>query len=201
MDLADASGLDSLTMRQLAGQLGVEAASLYNHVANKDEILDGMADLIVSEIDLPSQDAGWKESMRRRAVSARDVFSRHPWASGLVDSPERAGAARWEYSDRVLGVLLEAGFSPEMAMNAFLILDGYIYGFVRQSVNMSQGVETDSIEVAEQTLAVISPDLYPHLHDVIVESAMKVGFDEAGVFELGLELILEGLERRLEPRK
>jgi AcrR family transcriptional regulator len=199
MVLADTSGLGSLTMRQLAGQLGVEAASLYNHVANKDEILDGLADLIVGEIDLPSMDVGWRESMRRRAISAHEVFSRHPWAIDIVDSPERSGPARWAYSDRVLGILLEAGFTTEMAMNAFIILDGFIYGFVRQSLTLAPPEGLDSLDVAEQTLAVVSRDLYPHLHDVIVESAMKVGFDEAGVFDLGLEFILDGLEARLSP--
>jgi len=197
MGIADSADIDSVTMRQLACKLGVEAASLYYHVANKDEILDGMADLIVGEIDLPTADVGWRESMRRRAVSAREVFSRHPWASALVDSRERTGPARWAYTDGVLGVLLGAGFSSEMAMNAFLILDGYIYGFVRQSANMSPEDGVDSAEVAEQVLAAIPPDVYPSLNQVIVESAMRVGFDEPAVFEIGLEFILNGLERRL----
>jgi len=197
MDIADERGLDALTMRELARRLGVEAASLYNHVANKDEILDEMSDLIVGEIDLPTVDVGWRESMRRRAVSAREVFSRHPWGSSLIDSRERQGLARMSYTDAVLGTFLHAGFTPAMAMNSFLVLDGYIYGFVRQSADMSPGDGSDSIDVAEEALAALSADQYPNLTRVIVEHAGKVGFDQEAVFEFGLDLILDGLERSL----
>src|SRR5665647_1690818 len=100
--LADEDGIESLTMRELGLRLGVEAMSLYNHVANKDDILDGMMDLVVAEIDLPSDEVGWREAMRRRAISARDLFSHHPWASVLMDSRESSGPARLRYLDWVI---------------------------------------------------------------------------------------------------
>ena len=142
--LADEDGIESLTMRELGLRLGVEAMSLYNHVANKDDILDGMVDLVVSEIDLPSDAVDWKEAMRRRAISAQAVFSRHPWASGLIDSRESSGPARLRYFDWVVGTLRRAGFTLEMAARAFSLLDSYIYGFGRQQLNMSAGGDIDA---------------------------------------------------------
>jgi AcrR family transcriptional regulator len=193
MKLADETGIESLTMRELGRRLGVEAASLYNHVAGKGDLLDGMADLVAGEIDLPSDGVGWKEAMRRRAVSARDVFSRHPWASGLLDSREGMGPAQLSYADGVLGTLLRAGFSPGAAANAFLVLDSYIYGFERQRSSLSLGDGVDSTEVAEEVLAAIPPDAYPSLMRVAGEFAVKP-YDEAAVFAFGLGLILDGLE-------
>ena len=135
MDLADERGIESLTMRELGRRLGVEAASLYNHVSGKDDVLDGMVEQVVSQIDLPGEDVDWKEAMRRRAVSARAVFARHRWAAGLIDSRERSGPGSLSYADRVLGTLLRAGFSPRVAGNAFVALDSYIYGYERQRSN------------------------------------------------------------------
>ncbi len=132
MDLADEEGIDALTMRELGRRLGVEAASLYNHVAGKDDLLDGMADLATAEIDVPREGVSWKEAMRRRAVSARETFARHRWAAALIDSRDRSGPSRLSYVDRVLGVLIQAGFSPTAAANALLVLDSYLYGFERQ---------------------------------------------------------------------
>ena len=127
VSFVDEAGLGALTMRELGQRLGVEAMSLYNHVANKDDILDGMVDLVVGEIDLPSDTADWKEAMRRRATSAQAVFTRHPWASGLVDSRQSSGPARLRYFDWMVGTLRRAGFSLEMSARAFSILDSYIY--------------------------------------------------------------------------
>src|SRR5665647_3886444 len=137
VSLVDEAGLGSLTMRELGQRLGVEAMSLYNHVANKDDILDGMVDLVVGEIDLPSDTVDWKEAMRRRAISAQAVFSRHPWASALIDSRESSGPERLRYFEWVIGTLRRAGFTLEMAARAFSVLDSYIYGFGRQQLNMS----------------------------------------------------------------
>ena len=197
MQLADERGLGFLTMRELGLRLGVEAASLYNHVTGKDDILNAMTDLAADEIDVPSNDVDWKEAMRRRAVSARDVFARHPWASGLLDSRERSSPAGLSYADRVLGTLLGAGFSPRAAANAFVVLDSYIYGFERQRSNFSTGSDMDSTEVAEEVLAAIPPDALPSLMRVAGEFA-TAPYDEAAVFDLGLGLILDGLQRLLE---
>jgi AcrR family transcriptional regulator len=195
--LADKEGIESLTMRELGLRLGVEAMSLYNHVANKDDILDGMVDLVVSEIDLPSDTADWKEAMRRRAISAQSVFSRHPWVSALIDSRVSSGPARLRYFDWMLGTLRRAGFTLEMTARAFSILDSYIYGFGRQKLNMSAGGDIKPEELAEAFLRSIPAAEYPDLREMVVEYAMKSGHDESADFEFGLNLILDGLQRLL----
>ena len=196
--LADEDGIESLTMRKLGLRLGVEAMSLYNHVANKDDLLDGMVDLVVSEIDLPAAAVDWKEAMRRRAISAQAVFSRHPWASGLIDSRESSGPARLRYLDWVLGTLRQAGFTLELAARAFSVLDSYIYGFGRQRLNMSAAPDITPEEMAEAFLRAIPADEYPYLREMVVEHAMDAGYDEGADFAFGLDLILDGLERLLD---
>jgi len=197
MDLADASGIESVTMRELGRRLGVEAASLYNHVAGKEDLLDGMVDFVVAEIDLPSLDVHWREAMRRRAVSARGVFSRHPWAAGLIDSRGRSGPSSLSYADRILGTLLHAGFSPGLAANAFVALDSYIYGFERQRSNIWPAEDEETTAVAQEVLAAIPEGGYPSLARVATEYATEP-YDDADAFDFGLGLILDGLQRLLK---
>jgi AcrR family transcriptional regulator len=196
IELADERGIDALTMRELAGKLGFEGASLYYHVTSKDDLLDGMTELVAAEIDVPSEAHDWKEAMRRRALSACDVFSRHPWASAIMDSREHSGPAQLAYADRVLGTLLAAGFTPRAAANAFLILDTYIHGFLRQRSGLSlpEGVET--FDVADELLAELSPAAYPSLLAIAADFAVHP-HDEVAVFDQGLDLLLDGLERTL----
>jgi len=194
LDLADERGIDALSMRELGRRLGVEAMSLYNHVSNKDDVLDGMLDLVVSEIDLPSGEVDWREAMRTRAVSARQVFAHHPWASALLDSRETSGPGRLRYFDWVIGTLRRAGFPVGLALHAFSALDSYVYGFGRQELNMAAG-EGDPREMAEAFLAAIPADEFPYLTEVITGHMLKVGWDENADFEFGLGLILDGLER------
>jgi AcrR family transcriptional regulator len=196
--LVDEHGIDALTMRELGLRLGVEAMSLYNHVANKDDILDGMIDLVVGEIDLPEDVVGWRQAMRTRAISAQAVFARHPWASPLIDSRQSSGPARLRYFDWVLGTLRQAGFSLEMAAHAFSVLDSYIYGFGRQSLNTSVGPDADPQEMAEAFLRAIPADEYPYLREMTVGYSVAGGRDEDADFAFGLDLILDGLERLLE---
>ena len=196
--LADEDGLESLTMRELGLRLGVEAMSLYNHVANKDDLLDGMVDLVVSEIDLPADTVEWREAMRRRAISAQSVFSRHPWASGLIDSRESSGPARLRYLDWVVGTLRRAGFTLEMAARAFSLLDSYIYGFGRQRLNMSAGGDIEPEEMGAAFLRALPADQYPYLREMVVDHAMGSGYDESADFEFGLDLILDGLQSLLD---
>ncbi len=171
--------------------------SLYNHVANKDDILDGMMDLVVGEIDLPSDEVGWREAMRRRAISARDVFSRHPWASVLNDSRESSGPARLRYFDWVVGTLRRAGFSIDQAARAFSVLDSYIYGFGRQQFNMSAGGGASVEETAESFMRAIPADEFPYLTEMVVDYALKGDHDDSADFDFGLDLILDGLQRIL----
>jgi AcrR family transcriptional regulator len=199
IDLADESGLDGFTMRKLGQRLGVEAMSVYNHVANKDDILDGMLDLVVSEIDLPSGDVDWRVAMRRRAASAREVFGRHPWASALNDSRESSGPRRLHYFDWVIGTLRRAGFSVELAVHAFSAIDSYIYGFGRQQLNVAAG-EGTAEESAQAILSAIPAGEFPYLAEVITDFVLNVGYDEKVDFEFGLGLILDGLERARDQR-
>jgi AcrR family transcriptional regulator len=196
MDLADERGIESLTMRALGRRLGVEAASLYNHVSGKDDVLDGMVEQVVSQIDLPGEGVDWMEAMRRRAVSARAVFARHRWAAGLVDTRDRSGPGSLSYADRVLGTLLAAGFSPRAAGNAFLALDSYIYGYERQRSNISLGDEEDGTEPAREVLEA-AQGAFPSLVAVAMEYAAEP-FDDEAAFGFGLDLILDGLRRLLE---
>jgi AcrR family transcriptional regulator len=197
--LADEKGIESVTMRELGLRLGVEAMSLYNHVDNKDDVLDGMVDLVVGEIDLPSDAVGWREAMRRRAISTQAVYSRHPWASALMDSRTRSGPARLQYFDWLLGTLRQAGFTREMTARAISVLDSYVYGFGRQQLNMSAGPDVTPEDVAEAFLQGMPAGGYPHLREMVVEYALKPGRDVDADFEFGLSLILDGLQKVLDP--
>jgi len=196
--LADEAGIESLTMRKLGQKLGVEAMSLYNHVANKDDLLDGMVDLIYGEIELPSGAAGWKEAMRQTALSARAVLSRHRWAITLMESRLRPGPANLRHHDSVIGTLRRAGFSLELAIHAFSALDSYVYGFALQELTLPFDTPEELAEVAETILRQFPADEYPYLAETAVEHVTKDGYDFADEFEFGLDLILDGLERLQE---
>ncbi len=191
---ADERGIESLTMRKLGEALGVEAMSLYNHVANKDELLDGMVDIVFSEVGLPSGEVDWKTAMRRRAVSARQVLSRHRWAIGLMESRTSPGPATLRHHDAVIGCLRGAGFSVAMAAHAFSLLDSYVYGFALQEATLPFDTAEQTAEVAEMILSGLQPDQYPHLTELAVEHVLKPGYDYGNEFEFGLDLILDGLE-------
>jgi AcrR family transcriptional regulator len=192
--LADASGIEALSMRKLGQELGVEAMSLYNHVANKDDILDGIVDLVFGEIALPSGEGDWKPAMRKRAISAHEALLRHPWAPSLMQSRTRPGPATLRHHDSVLGSLRTAGFSLVMAAHAVSVIDGYVYGFALQQINIPLQSREQVAVVGESILRQMAGD-YPHLAEMITKHAMKPGYDYSKEFEFGLDLILEGLER------
>ena len=194
LNLADAKGIDSLSMRNLGEELEVEAMSLYNHVANKDEILDGIVDLVFSQIALPSGRAGWKTAMRKRAISAHEALLRHPWAPSMMQSRSRPGPATLRHHDSVLGSLRNAGFTLVMAAHAVSVIDGYVYGFALQQINIPLQSREQVAAVGESILGQLAGD-YPHLAEMITKHAMKPGYDYADEFEFGLGLILDGLER------
>lgn len=196
-EIADERGVAAVTMREVGSRLGVEAMSLYNHVANKDDILDGMVDRVVGQLDIPADADDWRDAMRRRAISARDVFSRHPWVPALLDSRESSGPTRLRYLDSILGALVRAGFSIDGAQRAFSLLDSYIYGFGMQQVNFSAADGASTEEMAEAILAYIPAEEYPYLHRM-ASHAMEVGYDADADFEFGLEIILDGLKRILD---
>jgi len=198
MALADERGLDALTMRKLGEQLGVEAMSLYNHVANKVDLLDGMVDLVFAEIGLPDSRADWRSAMRDRAVSARAALGRHPWATGLMETRMSPGAATLRHHDAVLGTLRAGGFSVVMAAHAFSLMDSYIYGFCLQETGLPFDATDDMEEIIEAMLGGIPADEYPHLRELTVEHVLQPGYDYGDEFAYGLDLVLDALAAQIE---
>jgi AcrR family transcriptional regulator len=192
---ADESGIGSLSMRKLGEALGVEAMSLYNHVASRGDLLDGMIDLVFGEIGLPPGGAGWKTAMRQRALSARQALSRHPWAIGLMESRSTPGPATLRHHDAVLGSLRQAGFPVALAAHAFSVLDSYIYGFALQEASLPFEAGEETADLARMIMARFTPDQYPHLTELTLEHVLQPGYDYGNEFEFGLDLILDGLER------
>lgn len=202
--LADAGGTDSLTMRNLAREVGVKPMSLYHHVANKEEVLDAMVDAVFSEIELPPESTDWMTALRRRADSARTALSRHPWAIGLMESRTTPGPATLRHHDAVIGCLRGAGFTIEMAAHAYSLLDSYVYGFALQEINLPFSTTEESHEVAGAILQQFPADRYPHLVEMATGHVLRPGYDHGDEFHFGLELILDGLEtmvRRLPARQ
>jgi AcrR family transcriptional regulator len=191
--LADAGGIRSLTMRNLAQQLGVKAMSLYHHVANKEEILDGIVDIVFSEIEMPAPADEWRPAMRVRAISARQVLRRHPWATPLMNSRATPGPATLHHLDAIIGTLRRGGFSVQLAAHALSVIDGYIYGFALQEAALPFDGSDTVAEVAGQILEQLPTDGYPYLTELTIEHVLQPGYDYGDEFEFGLDLILDGL--------
>jgi AcrR family transcriptional regulator len=191
--LADEGGIEALSMRKLAKELGVEAMSLYNHVANKDEILDGIVGLVASEIDLPSDTADWKTAIRQSAISTRDVLLRHPWASSLWMSRQGGGSARLRRGEWVLRTLREAGLSKDLTYHAYHIVESHILGFTFQQLSFPYSGE-ELAGMAKTFLQQLPADEYPDFVEHVMQHLEPRHGDEGG-FELGLDLVLDGLER------
>ena len=195
--LADERGIEELTMRKLARELGVEAMSLYNHVASKGDLLDGMIDLVFGEIEPPSLELDWKTAMRRRAVSTREALNRHRWAVGQMEGRTTHGPANLRLHDAVLGCLRAAGFSIEMTVSAMSMQDAYIYGFALQETDMSSETADEFAAEAQRQMVAYQDVLadFPHLVDVVGGHVAKVGYDYDAEFLFGLDVILDGLDR------
>jgi AcrR family transcriptional regulator len=196
--LADAEGLASLTMRRLAQELGVEAMSLYHHVANKDDILDGMVDIVFEQIALPPTDVGWKHAMRVRAQSMRLALVSHPWSTAVLESRSTPGLATLRHHDAVLGCLRSGGLSIALTAHAYSVLDAYIYGFAHQEIQLPFTTGEETQQLAEDILAQLPRDQFPHLAEFTAEHVMRPGYSYGAEFDVGLDLILDGLERALE---
>ncbi|GAA0994295.1 TetR/AcrR family transcriptional regulator C-terminal domain-containing protein [Subtercola frigoramans] len=195
--IADESGIESLTMRKLGEQLGVEAMSLYNHVANKDDLLTSMVDAVFAEIELPSHNDDWKSALRKRSVSFRDALSRHPWAIGVKGSGTNPGPATLRHHDRVIATFRNAGFSITMTAHAFSALDSYIYGFAMQEQSLPFTTEEETAAMAHILLAQLPTKEFPYLAELTAQHVLTPGYNYADEFPLGLDLILDGLERWL----
>jgi AcrR family transcriptional regulator len=197
--LADERGVEELTMRKLAKELGVEAMSLYNHVANKDDLLDGMVDIVFGEIEPPAADGEWKAELRKRGVSTREALNRHRWAVGLMEGRGSHGRANLRVHDAVLGCLRAAGFSVEMTVHAYSVQDAYIYGFALQERDMSSETPEDFAAEAQRQMRDYEALLgdYPHLVEVVGGYVAESGYDYDAEFLFGLDVILDGLDRLL----
>ena len=193
--LADESGIDSLTMRRLAHELGVEAMSLYYYVANKDELLNAIADVVVSEWELPAPGAGWKSAIRGTAISAHEVLTRHPWSASLVLSGAGVSPARLRYMNSILGSLREAGFSEGQTDHAYHALESHIMGFALWEVGMNLGSAEDLAALATAFLEQLSEDEFPHVAEHVHQHLKPPDPKDPGAFAFGLDLILDGLER------
>lgn len=195
--LADEGGIEALSMRKLGQVLGVEAMSLYNHVAGKSDLLDGMIDVVFGEIGLPADGTGWKSAMRQRAISVREALGRHRWAIGLMESRRSPGPATLRHHDAVLGCLRAAGFSVELTAHAYALLDSYIYGFALQEASLPFGTAEETAQVAQEIAGQFAADQYPYLTEMAIEHVLQPGYGYGNEFEIGLDLILDALEREV----
>ena len=197
VDLADADGLGALSMRAVARQLGVEAMSLYHHVANKEALLDGMVDTVFAEFHAPEPGADWRSELRERSLTAREALKRHPWAVGLMDSRRNAGYPTLVHHDAVIGCLRESGFSLTLTGHAFAVLDSHLYGFMVQELSMPFEPGQDLALLGQQIMAALPDGELPYFREFTLEHALQPGYDFGDEFEVGLDLVLDGLAERL----
>lgn len=195
--VADRGGLSAVSMRNVGRELGVEAMSLYHHVANKAALLDGLADWVFERFELPPAGLGWRAAMTVRAASVREVLTAHPWALGLVDSRANPGPALMRHHDAVIGCLRAGGFSVAMAARAFSVIDAYVYGFALTERNLpfdpAGGEQTR--DFVAQVMPALAP--YPHLAELVRHQTSGGDYSFSTQFDLGLDIILDELERRL----
>ena len=195
LELADTRGLEDLTMRKLAKELGVEAMSLYNHVRNKEDLLAGLVDIVFGEIEVAEPGSvDWRTAMRERSLSMREALNRHPWAIGLMEGRTHPGPENIRYHNAVVGCLREGGFPFREAVHAMSALDAYTYGFALQERGLPFETPEGSAQEIDRQMAEV-PDMsrFPYLVEVATE-LQKSGYDYATEFAFGLDLILDGLE-------
>ncbi len=193
--LADKEGIERLTMRRLGEVLGVEAMSLYNHVANKEDLLNGMIDVLFAEIELPPHDEPWKAALRKRSVSVRQVLRSHPWANGLMHSGTSPGPAMLRHHNRVLGTFRNGGFSSTMAAHAFSALDSYVYGFANQEKALPFDTAEQAAAMGRALFAQLPAAEYPYLHELTAMHVLQPVYSYADELGFGLDLVLDALER------
>ncbi|GAB3262035.1 TetR/AcrR family transcriptional regulator C-terminal domain-containing protein [Alteromonas gracilis] len=194
--VADERGLTGVSMRSVGARAGVEAMSLYHHVSGKDALLDALADWAFTRIDRPDPDRPWREAMTARAHSARRALLAHPWALGLLESRRNPGPATLAHHDAVLGNLRGNGFDLRLAAHAFSVLDAYVYGFVLTELNLPM----QPGDATEEFVADLRPLLesHPHLGEMTLELVAGQDYAYADEFQPGLDLILDGLQQRLD---
>jgi AcrR family transcriptional regulator len=197
LEVADADGLSGLSMRAVARRLGVEAMSLYHHVANKEALLDAMVDAVFTEFHAPRIGEDWEQEMRLRSRSARESIKRHPWALGLMDSRRGAGFETLLHHDAVIGCLRTAGFSLALTGHAFAALDAHLYGFLVQELSLPFEPGDDLAQLAETIIGSLPEGQLLHFKEFTLEHALQPGYDFGDEFEVTLDLVIEGLRARL----
>lgn len=192
--LADRTGTDALTIRRLADDLGVKPMSIYHHVPSKEEILDGMVDVVFSQIDLPPRDLPWTAAVRQRCLSAREVLRRHPWAPPLMESRTTPGPATLRHHEEMLGCLRRGGLSLQMTAHAAALLDSYLYGFALQEASLPFGGSEQIGDLAEEIVDAMPEGAYPQMVEFTRDHVLQPGYSFGSSFEFGLDLLLDGLE-------
>ena len=195
--VADGEGLEAVTMRRLARELGVEAASLYHYVSGKAEILDGLVDMVSAEIELPAGTDGWRPAIRQRARNTRAVLRRHPWAVALMASRTTPGPATLRLLDAGIGCFREGGFPVHAAAHAISIVDSYVHGFVLQEVNLPFQNESELAAMTGAIMEEFPRSDFPHLFELTTEHVLQPGYDYGNEFDVGLDVVLEGVAARL----
>ncbi|WP_241236979.1 TetR/AcrR family transcriptional regulator [Georgenia faecalis] len=194
---ADTVGLEGLSMRGLAGVLKVAPMALYRHVANREDLIDAMIDVVFGEVVLPSGGADWKTAMRERGLSMRDVLTRHPWAIGLMESRRHPGQANLRHHDAVIGKLRSARFDVAMVAHAYSLLDSYIYGFAMTQVRMAVETPADMTAMAKDMFEPFPLNEYPNLAEFVNDHVMTAGYQYVDEYGYGLDRVLDAIERAL----
>lgn len=192
--LADRVGIEPFTIRKLAAELDVKPMTIYHHIDGKEAILDGIVDIVFSEIDLPPTDLVWRSAIRHRSLSLRAVLARHPWATPMMESRTSPGPATLRHHDAVLGCLRRGGLPLALTAHAYAVIDSYVYGFALQEAHLPFHGGEEIGELAEAILDAVPADEYPHLVELTTEHVLRPGYDFGASFEFGLDLLLDGLE-------
>lgn len=195
LGLADEIGVEAFTMRRLAAALGVKPMTIYHHVPGKEQILDGIVDMVFAQIELPPAGLAWKGAIRRRCISAREVLRRHPWAPPLMESRTSPGPASLRHHDAVIGCFRQGGLSIAMTAHAYAIVDAFVYGFALQEASLPFGGQEEIGAIAEQIIAALPAETYPYFTELTTHHVLQPGYGFGQSFDVGLDLILDGLER------
>ena len=198
--LADESGLDALTIRQLAHVLGTAPTTIYHHLKSKGEIIDGMVEFVFSEIEVPSEEVEWTDAIRSRCLSTRRALHRHEWAAPLMESRTTPGPLCLRHHDAAIGHLRRGGLSNELVAHAFAILDAFVYGFSIQAAALPGRARDELVKVAtEFDNRDIIPD-FPHLAGFVTDRVLQRGHGFEVSFEFGLDILIAGIERTAQRR-
>jgi AcrR family transcriptional regulator len=198
--LADESGIEALSMRRLAEVLGVVPMALYKHTASKEELLEGMIDIVVGEIDPPAAETDWKTAIRRRVLSARESLRRHPWAAAAIEARTDPSPVMLAYIDSIIGMFRAGGFSIDLTHHALHAMGSRLLGYTPEVFNDSQGLDPEALEMVVRQMK----DVFPHVAELaqaVYHDAASVvggGCDDQFEFEFALDLLLDGLDRLRE---